>query len=142
MSELALPRVLVVDDSATMRAIVTDVIRDSGGFDVAGTAATGYEAIRRVHELDPDIVTLDLEMPDLDGLDALAYIMNEAPRPVVMLSAHTAAGAAPTLRALELGALDYVLKPAPGEPRGLDRMTERLTLAQRTAAIARVRRPR
>lgn len=125
-----------------MRALIRDVVESTGEFGVVAEAATGYEAIRRVHELDPDIVTLDLEMPELGGLDTLSYIMNRAPRPVVILSAHTARGAEPTLRALELGAVDYVLKPAGDSERGADEMAARLMGALRAAAVARVTRPR
>ncbi|HUH12002.1 MAG TPA: response regulator, partial [Longimicrobiales bacterium] len=94
---MSAPRVLIVDDSPLMRAIIVDVLRRSGEFAVAGEAATGYEAIRKVHELSPDLVTLDLEMPDLDGLHTLGYIMSEVPRPVVVVSSHVESGAEPAL---------------------------------------------
>lgn len=112
-SELA--SVLVVDDSQTVRAILSDLISRSGCFRLAGTAADGMEAIRKVHELDPDVVTLDILMPELDGVQVLGYIMSEAPRPVVMLSALEGGGVGErTMRALELGAVDFVHKPASG----------------------------
>lgn len=140
MSEGRAPRrVLMVEDSPLMQAVVRDVLAGARDFEVAAVAGTGYEAIRKVHEVDPDLVTLDLELPELGGLDALAYIMNSAPRPVVILSAHARARAEPTLRALELGALDYVLKPAPDEPEGVARMARQLLRALRIAAVARVR---
>jgi two-component system chemotaxis response regulator CheB len=95
-----------------LRQLVSDIIGQSGEFAVAGFAADGQEAIRLVHELRPDIVTLDVEMPGLDGLHALGYIMSEAPRPVVVLSALDANnGAALAIRALELGAIEFVRKP-------------------------------
>src|ERR1051325_8699744 len=109
------PRVLIVDDSAFMRRITSQIVSDSGEFEVAGVARNGIDALKQIHQLDPDIVTLDIEMPELDGLNALGYIMSETPRPVVMLSAANAGrtGAQdPTLRALELGAVDFVLKPS------------------------------
>ena len=131
------PGVLVVDDSALMREILTDLLEASGEFRVVGTAADGMDAIRKVHALDPDLVTLDVRMPELDGLQALGYIMSEAPRPVVMLSAlDTPGGGDLTIRALELGAVDFVRKSAPGE--GLDEavLRERLLAALRNAAAA------
>ena len=104
---------LVVDDSAFMRKVVTEIIDASDEFRVIGTARNGHDALRQIHALEPEIVTLDVEMPELDGLQTLGYIMSETPRPVVMLSAATAAGENdPTIRALELGALDFVRKPS------------------------------
>ncbi|HKJ93268.1 MAG TPA: chemotaxis-specific protein-glutamate methyltransferase CheB, partial [Longimicrobiales bacterium] len=130
------PRVLVVDDSALMRRRIRDVIEASGGFRVVGEAADGFEAIRLVHELEPDIVTMDLEMPHLGGLDALGYIMSEAPRPVVVLSAYADRDARSTLTALDLGAVDFVRKPGPDDaPESLAR---RLVPALRAATVARL----
>ncbi|NUQ22079.1 MAG: response regulator, partial [Gemmatimonadaceae bacterium] len=105
--------VLVVDDSAFMRKVVTEIIDGSESFRVIGTARNGHDALRQIHALDPEIVTLDVEMPELDGLQTLGYIMSETPRPVVMLSAAASGGRDdPTIRALELGALDFVRKPS------------------------------
>jgi two-component system chemotaxis response regulator CheB len=120
------PAVLVVDDSALVRRVIADIVAESGEFRVAGEAADGMDAIRKVHALDPDIVTLDVQMPELDGLQALGYIMSEAPRPVVMLSAlESPEGGDLTIRALELGAVDFVRKP------GADGAIERLALRER-----------
>ncbi len=105
------PGVLVVEDSDLIRSIIVRLIEEGGEFHVVAEARTGFEAIHKVHEVDPDLVTLDLEMPDLGGHDTLGYIMSEAPRPVVILSAHGAAGAEPALRALDLGAVEVVPKP-------------------------------
>src|SRR5690606_25945289 len=126
--------VLVVEDSALMREVVVDLIETSGEFQVVAQARTGYEAIRLVHEQNPDLVTLDLELPDLGGLDTLGYIMSEAPRPVVILSAHS--GAEPTLRALDYGAVDFVVKPGGDERRQVEALRARLLEALRAAAIA------
>jgi two-component system, chemotaxis family, protein-glutamate methylesterase/glutaminase len=130
--------VLVVEDSALMRILVTRLIDRSGEFEVVAQARTGYEAIRLVHEVDPDLITLDLEMPDLGGLDTLGYIMSETPRPVVILSAHSAAGAEPTMRALEYGAVDFVLKPAGDEEREVESLEARLLSALRAASAVRL----
>jgi len=132
--------VLVVDDSALMRRVISDLITGSGEFTVIGTARNGTEAIARVHALDPDIVTLDIEMPELDGLQALGVIMREAPRPVVMLSAaDTVDGRDATLRALELGAVDFVRKPSGAISIDLPVIGERLTAALQAARQANVR---
>jgi two-component system chemotaxis response regulator CheB len=130
-------RVLVVDDSAFMRQLASRVIEESGEFVVAGTARNGYDALKQIRLLDPDIVTLDVDMPELDGLGALACIMNETPRPVVMLSAGTtSSGISATVRALELGAVDFVLKPSGAISLDLARIGDRLLDALRAAARA------
>ncbi len=134
-------RVLVVDDSAFMRRLVRELITESGEFDVVGTARDGDDAIRQVHALDPDIVTLDVAMPGLDGLDVLGYIMSEVPRAVIMLSAGGAdAGVGATLRALELGAVDFVRKPSGPISLDLGRVGDRLLEALRAAASMHVDR--
>lgn len=128
------PSVLVVDDSPLVRRVITDVIAASGEFRVAGEAADGMDAIRKVHALQPDLVTLDVLMPGLDGLQALGYLMSEAPRPVVMLTAAgDPRGGDLTLRALELGAVDFVRKPAPDEGLGPGALAGRLLEALRGA---------
>src|SRR4051794_35252221 len=105
------PRVLIVDDSAFMRRMIAQIVEESGEFEVAGTARNGRDGLRQIDALDPDLITLDVDMPELDGLGALESIMRDTPRPVVMLSAGTTrSGQAATLRALELGAIDFVLK--------------------------------
>jgi two-component system chemotaxis response regulator CheB len=105
--------VLVVDDSAFMRKLIAEIIESSGAFHVIGTASDGVEALQKTRTLNPDIVTLDIEMPRLNGLQALEQIMAEMPRPVVMLSAAGSdLGNEMTLRALERGALDFVRKPS------------------------------
>jgi len=104
--------VLIVDDSALVRQLLTDMISQDPEMEVAGVARDGVEAIKMTQELDPDVVTMDIHMPEMDGLSALEYIMKKSPRPVVMLSALVKKGAAPTLRALELGAVDFIAKPS------------------------------
>lgn len=128
---------LVVDDSAFMRKVISDVIGASQEFEVVGTARHGLDALRQIHALDPEIVTLDVEMPELDGIQTLGYIMSETPRPVVMLSAATGRGGDdPTLRALELGAIDFVRKPS--GPISLDLVTVRETLLEALRAALQV----
>ncbi|MBU4304582.1 MAG: chemotaxis response regulator protein-glutamate methylesterase [Candidatus Omnitrophica bacterium] len=103
-------RVLVVDNSAFMRRVISDIINSDDEMEVVDAARTGAEAITKVLQLRPDVVTLDIEMPDIDGLTALRYIMNEAPTPVVVISANAAPGSPNALKALELGAVDIVCK--------------------------------
>ena len=135
-----LRRVLVVDDSAFMRRMVSDVVASSGEFEVVGTARDGEDALQKIHALNPDIVTLDIEMPGLDGLDALGYIMSEVPRPVVMLSAGGAdGGVEATLRALELGAVDFVRKPSGPISLDFERVRDDLLEALRAAACTNLR---
>ncbi len=114
-------RVLVVDDSALVRKMLTDIIQSDAEMEVVGTAANGVEAVKAVAELDPDVITMDIHMPEMDGLTALEYIMKKYPRPVVMLSALTREGAISTIRSLELGAVDFIAKPAymPAEARAM-----------------------
>jgi len=118
--------------------MLVEIIESTGEFVVVGQARTGFEAIRLVHQLDPDLVTLDLEMPELNGLDTLGYIMSEVPRPVVILSAHGGAGAPQALRALEYGAVDFVLKPVEAEPDGTAGMRVRLLDSLHAARQAKV----
>jgi two-component system, chemotaxis family, protein-glutamate methylesterase/glutaminase len=134
VSSRTVPTVLVVDDSAFMRRIISRIIDDSHEFRVVGTARNGHEALAKIHELDPQIVTLDVEMPELDGLQTLGYVMSETPRAVVMLSAATTQGDVDlTLRCLELGAVDFVRKPSGPISLDLDRVAETLLGALRAA---------
>ncbi len=134
MSSKAVTTVLVVDDSAFMRRVITRIVDDSREFRVVGTARDGVEALAQIHALDPQIVTLDVEMPELDGLQTLGYVMSETPRAVVMLSAATSQGDVDlTLRCLELGAVDFVRKPSGPVSIDLDRVSDTLLTALRAA---------
>jgi two-component system chemotaxis response regulator CheB len=128
------PSVLVVDDSRLVRQVLVELLDASGEFRVAGEAEDGLDAIRKMHALNPDLVTLDIQMPGLDGLQVLGYVMSESPRPVIIL---TAAGNRHnddlTLRALELGAVDFVRKPAPDEGLQAAALSERVLGALRGA---------
>ena len=128
--------VLVVDDSAFMRRVISDILSSTEEFQVVGTARDGNDALRKVHQLDPDLVTMDVEMPGLDGLSALGYIMSETPRPVVMLSAYTTARAEATMRALDYGAVDFVAKPSGTISLNLETVADQLLEALRAAAAA------
>jgi two-component system chemotaxis response regulator CheB len=125
-----------VDDSAFMRRVISDMVASAPEFRVVGTARDGNDALRKIYQLDPDIVTMDVEMPGLDGLAALGYIMSETPRPVVMLSAHTVEGGEATMRALDYGAVDFVAKPSGTISLNLEKVGARLLDALRAAASA------
>ena len=123
-----------------MRKLVSEILSTSGEFRVVGTARHGLDALKQIHALDPDIVTLDVEMPELDGLQALGYIMSETPRPVVMLSAlDSPNGGALTIRALELGAVDFVHKPSGAARDSIDLLGSRLLDALRAATCVNLR---
>ena len=104
-------RVLIVDDSIFMRTVLKGAVSSAPHMEVIGAAQNGTEALKRIEELKPDVVTLDIEMPGLDGLQVLEWVMKTKPLPVIMVSTKTQAGAELTFRALELGAVDYVAKP-------------------------------
>jgi two-component system chemotaxis response regulator CheB len=127
-------RVLVVDDSALMRLMISDILNSDKEIEVVATARDGEDGIIKVTELNPDVVTLDVEMPHLDGLHALGYIMSEIPTPVVMVSAYTQKGAEATLRALEYGAVDFVSKPSGPISRDIRTVGDELIAKVKTAA--------
>ena len=104
-------RVLVVDDSQLISALITDLLEEASDIEVVGTAADGMEAVRLARSLKPDVVTLDVQMPKMDGLQTLEKILDEQPIPVIMVSATTQLGGQITLEALDRGALDYIAKP-------------------------------
>lgn len=103
-------KVLIVDDSAFMRKGISMVVEKSLDFEIVGVARNGKEAVEKVQSLHPDVVTMDIEMPEMNGIDALKQIMNQCPTPVVMLSALTDDGTKASMEALEIGAVDFFLK--------------------------------
>ena len=133
-------RVVVVDDSALVRGLLAQIIDRQPDMQCVGAAADPLVAREMIRNLDPDVITLDVEMPRMDGLDFLARLMRLRPMPVVMVSTLTERGADVTLRALELGAVDFVAKPKIGVADGLRRLGEDITDRIRAAARARVQR--
>jgi two-component system chemotaxis response regulator CheB len=131
-------RVLVVDDSAFMRHLITRELATDPGIEVIGAASDGLEAIASARDLRPDVVTLDIEMPRLDGLGALPRILEACPARVIMLSSNEGVGRANTVRALELGAVDFILKPT-GVATSFGGVRETLLRAVHNAASATVR---
>lgn len=104
-------RVLVVDDSALMRKLIPQMLAADESLDVVGTAMDGSFALKKIEELKPNVVTLDLEMPGMNGIDTLKEIMRRQPVPVIVVSSHSTEGATVTMKALGLGAFDFVTKP-------------------------------
>jgi two-component system, chemotaxis family, protein-glutamate methylesterase/glutaminase len=132
-------KLLIADDSALMRRVLEDIFLQEGDFQIR-LARNGIEAIELVRSFDPQVVTLDIQMPGMDGLACLRRIMIEAPRPVVMISSLTAEGAEATLEAIELGAVDFVAKPSGTVSLEIDRLRPMLLEKVRAAANARIRR--
>ena len=124
-------RVLVVDDSPTMRRLIGATLSRDPEIDVIGEAGESYEAREAIKRLNPDVITLDVEMPGMNGLDFLERLMRLRPTPVVMVSTLTQAGAAAAIQALELGAIDCVGKPSIDNPGGFDELAERVKIASR-----------
>jgi len=131
-------RVLVVDDSAFMRKVLESIFNADDQLTVVGHAKDGREAIALSDSLKPDVITMDLNMPHMDGLQATAHIMTNSPRPIVVVSSESKEGAASTLRALELGAIDFVAKPGGGIDLDMQSVKEDLLRKVRVAAKVRV----
>jgi two-component system chemotaxis response regulator CheB len=138
---MAKTRVVVVDDSALVRSLLSAIIDRQTDMECVGTAADPLVAREMIRSLNPDVITLDVEMPRMDGIDFLAKLMRLRPTPVVMVSTLTERGADVTLRALELGAVDFVAKPKVGVADGLRLLADDITDKVRVAAKASLRRP-
>jgi two-component system chemotaxis response regulator CheB len=137
---MAKVRVVVVDDSALVRSLLASLIDAQPDMECVGAANDPYMAREMIRNLNPDVITLDVEMPRMDGLDFLEKLMRLRPMPVVMVSTLTERGAETTLRALELGAVDFVAKPKIGISQGLQEMAAEIADKIRIAARARVAR--
>lgn len=133
-------RVIVVDDSALVRSLLAEIINRQHDMECVGTANDPLIAREMIRELDPDVITLDVEMPRMDGIDFLGRLMRLRPTPVVMISTLTERGAEVTLKALELGAVDFVAKPRVGLSSGLNELAGPIVDKIRVAAVAQVRR--
>ena len=133
-------RVIVVDDSALVRSLLAEIINRQHDMECIGTANDPLVAREMIRELDPDVITLDVEMPRMDGIDFLGRLMRLRPMPVVMISTLTERGAEVTMRALELGAVDFVAKPRVGLANGLNELATQIVDKIRVAAVAHVRR--
>ncbi len=131
-------RVLIVDDSAYMRKVLEELIRSDPKLEVVGQAKDGREAITMAQSLQPDVVTMDLNMPRMDGLEATQHIMTQNPRPILIVSSESRQGAASTLRALELGAIDFVPKPSSAIDLDMKNVREELLGKLKMAAKVRV----
>jgi two-component system, chemotaxis family, protein-glutamate methylesterase/glutaminase len=135
-------RVLIVDDSALMRRLLSDLLSSAPEIEIVGTARDGREAVLQAARLKPDVITLDVEMPEVSGLEALPAILAVHPVPVVMVSALTQEGADVTLQALELGAVDFMAKPERNQLAEMRASRDLLVGKVLAAAQSRVRRPR
>ena len=131
-------RVLVVDDSTFMRRVLETIFNSDDQLPVVGHAKDGREAIALAETLKPDVITMDLNMPHMDGLQATAHIMTTNPRPIVVVSSETKEGAASTLKTLELGAIEFVTKPSGGIDLDMQSVKEELIRKVRMAAKVRV----
>jgi two-component system chemotaxis response regulator CheB len=127
-------KVLVVDDSAFMRKVITGILSSSPDIEVIGKAKNGQEAFEKVIKLKPDVVTLDIEMPVLDGLTTLGYIMSECPTPVIMLSGAESKHADVTMTAFQYGAVDFILKPSGNISLDLDKIKDEIVKKVKAAS--------
>ncbi len=137
---MAKTRVVVVDDSALVRSILTEIINRQPDMECVGAASDPLLAREMIRNVNPDVITLDVEMPKMDGIDFLSRLMRLRPMPVVMVSTLTERGAEVTLKALELGAVDFVAKPKIGVADGIRLLAQDITDKIRIAAKAHIRR--
>ncbi|MBN8445230.1 MAG: response regulator, partial [Gammaproteobacteria bacterium] len=135
-------KVLIVDDSALIRSILSEIVRSDPQLILVGAAPDAYVAKDLVNQYAPDVITLDVEMPKVDGLTFLDRLMKARPTPVIMISSLTESGAEVTFRALELGAVDFIAKPKLDIRHGIEAYQQEIINKIKSAASANVRRPR
>src|SRR3954471_16545549 len=131
-------RVLIVDDSAFMRKVLQSIISADPSLEVCGEARDGKDAVDKTELLNPDVLTMDINMPHVDGLQATEIIMSKQPKPIVIVSSESRDGADITLKALELGAIDFVPKPSSGVDLDMNSVREELVRKLRLASKVRV----
>src|SRR3954469_16713730 len=131
-------RVLIVDDSAFMRKVLQSIITADPSLEVCGEARDGKDAVEKTEQLNPDVLTMDINMPHVDGLQATEIIMSKQPKPIVIVSSESRDGADITLKALELGAIDFVAKPSSGIDLDMNTIREELVRKLRMASKVRV----
>lgn len=136
VSSVNLKKVLVVDDSAFMRKLISDMLSKHPSLEVIATARNGKDALLKVSELRPDVITMDIEMPLMNGLEALQQIMKHQPTPIVMLSSTTETGARNTMMAMEYGAVDFIAKP--GGPISLNLQDVEKEIVEKVVAASKV----
>ncbi len=136
------PKVLIVDDSVVIRTFLKDILESSGEFEIIGTASNPFRARDMMREVWPDVITLDIEMPRMNGIEFLRKVMTSRPTPVVMISTLTRKGAAITLEALNIGAVDYIPKPEVSSWRELDTIKANVIEKVRQASRSNLRRAR
>ncbi|HPT86600.1 MAG TPA: chemotaxis response regulator protein-glutamate methylesterase [Bacillota bacterium] len=130
-------RVLIVDDSAFMRQVILKMLQEYPGIAVVATAKDGLDALAKIEVYQPDVITLDVDMPNMNGLECLAQIMERFPRPVIMVSSLTIEGAEPTMKAMELGAVDFVTKPSITDPQLLENIKDDLIQKVKVASTVK-----
>lgn len=131
--------VLVIDDSALIRAVLSEIIKEAPGLNLVGTAKNAFQARDMVNQHKPDVITLDIEMPEINGLSFLEKLMRAHPTAVIMISSLTTKGSAETLKSLELGAVDFVEKPTSGIAVGLGKYKDTLIEKIKNAANANIK---
>src|SRR5215212_10528290 len=131
-------RVLIADDSAFMRKVLLSIISADAQFEVVGEARDGRDAVAQAENLRPDVITMDINMPHMDGLQATEVIMSTKPRPILIVSSESREGADTTLKALELGAIDFVAKPSSGVDLDMNSVRDELMRKLKMAAKVRV----
>ena len=139
MTEKRPIKVFIVDDSPLMRIILTKIINDSPEFALAGTASNGKIALDRIAKTKPDVITMDIEMPEMDGLTCLTYIMKEMPTPVIIISSHVKKEEKLTITALELGAVDFIPKPNSAQSGPFEDLRKEIYTKIRTASLIKVK---